>query len=209
MPSFVNTLPRWYWTVHVLMNSRVPISGLDRRPGPAARSGPPARSARPGGMYPRPPRAARPAGGSQLPPGPVAEHADLHLLEHAVSGLQVLACFAGAVLEAQPLTVEQVRAGELRAGGRRAQAGDRLLIQPLGDGARTEQGPGARRDAESPRGAGRLRERRQPLLRGGCRARVSRSVRRPRPAPASTRFAAPRSSAWLTASSADASASSY
>ena len=32
IPNFVNTLPRWYWTVRVLMNSRVPISGLDRPP---------------------------------------------------------------------------------------------------------------------------------------------------------------------------------
>ena len=29
MPSLVKTLPRWYWTVRALMNSRVPISGLD------------------------------------------------------------------------------------------------------------------------------------------------------------------------------------
>ena len=31
MPSFVNTLPRWYWTVRVLMNSR----GSDLRVGQA------------------------------------------------------------------------------------------------------------------------------------------------------------------------------
>jgi len=30
MPSLVKTLPRWYWTVWELMNSRTPISGLDR-----------------------------------------------------------------------------------------------------------------------------------------------------------------------------------
>src|SRR5579859_6375465 len=29
-PSLVKTLPRWYWTVRVLMNRREPISGLDR-----------------------------------------------------------------------------------------------------------------------------------------------------------------------------------
>jgi hypothetical protein len=30
MPSFVNTLPKWYRTVRALMNGRVPISGFDR-----------------------------------------------------------------------------------------------------------------------------------------------------------------------------------
>src|SRR5690242_17812533 len=30
MPSLVKTLRRWYWTVRELMNSRLPISGLDR-----------------------------------------------------------------------------------------------------------------------------------------------------------------------------------
>ena len=30
MASLVKTLPRWYWTVRALMNSRAPISGLDR-----------------------------------------------------------------------------------------------------------------------------------------------------------------------------------
>src|SRR5580704_5588807 len=30
MPSLAKTLARWYWTVRALMNSRAPISGLDR-----------------------------------------------------------------------------------------------------------------------------------------------------------------------------------
>src|ERR1700678_526758 len=30
MPSLVKTLPRWYWAVRELMNSRAPISGFDR-----------------------------------------------------------------------------------------------------------------------------------------------------------------------------------
>ena len=30
MPSLAKTLRRWYWTVCALMNSLVPISGLDR-----------------------------------------------------------------------------------------------------------------------------------------------------------------------------------
>jgi hypothetical protein len=30
MPSLAKTLPRWYWTVRALMNSRAPISGFDR-----------------------------------------------------------------------------------------------------------------------------------------------------------------------------------
>src|ERR1700757_771863 len=30
MPSLAKTLCRWYWTVRALMNSRAPISGLDR-----------------------------------------------------------------------------------------------------------------------------------------------------------------------------------
>src|SRR6266566_3052884 len=29
MPSLAKMLPRWYWTVRALMNSRVPISGFD------------------------------------------------------------------------------------------------------------------------------------------------------------------------------------
>jgi hypothetical protein len=39
MPSLAKILRRWYWTVCALMNSRVPISGLDRpsRASPAMR----------------------------------------------------------------------------------------------------------------------------------------------------------------------------
>jgi hypothetical protein len=81
--------------------------------------------------------------------------------------LQVLTCLDAPVLGAQPLTVEQVRAGKFGAGLGRAQVGDRLLVQPLGDVALAQQCAGPGRDAESPRGAGRLRERGEPLLRGG------------------------------------------
>ena len=46
MPSLVKTLPRWYWTVRALMNSRAPISGLDRPSRASRRPGSPGRSAR-------------------------------------------------------------------------------------------------------------------------------------------------------------------
>ena len=46
MASLVKTLPRWYWTVRALMNSRCRSPGSTIRRGPGGRSRPPGRSAR-------------------------------------------------------------------------------------------------------------------------------------------------------------------
>ena len=88
MSSLVKTLPKWYWTVRGLRNSREAISGSDRPPaasraicaycGQLYRSGD-------GGL------AGSPAGGPQLAAGPanVCFHADV--LQHLDSDAQLLA----------------------------------------------------------------------------------------------------------------------
>src|SRR5580700_4173977 len=55
------------------------------------------------------------AGGRQLAAGPLSERRDAHRIQHAVRGAQLLARVNTAALAAQPLAVEQVSAGELRA----------------------------------------------------------------------------------------------
>ena len=56
--------------------------------------------------------------------------------EHLVRGAQLLAGVDAAVLAAQPLAVEQVRAGERDADAGAAEPLDRLAVEPLGGLAR-------------------------------------------------------------------------
>ena len=61
---------------------------------------------------------------------------------------QPLARIDASALTAQPLPVQQVRAGELRTQLRAAQPIDRFAIQVVSGGADAQQRPGARLDAD-------------------------------------------------------------
>ena len=91
-----------------------------------------------------------------------------------------------AVLAAQPLAVEQVRAGELGTQPGPAEPLDRLAVQALGGLAVAQQRPRARLDPERPVGAARLRS--PPSARSSASARERRSRRSGRP-PRSARSA--------------------
>ena len=98
--------------MRALMNSRAPISGFDS-PSRASRairaSWAVSSSARLGGAL-----AGGLAGGQQLAPGALGERLHADRVEHVVGGAQLLARVDASALAAQPLAVEQVRAGELR-----------------------------------------------------------------------------------------------
>jgi hypothetical protein len=68
------------------------------------------------------------AGRDQLPAGALGERLHADRDEHVVGGAQLLARFDAAALAAQLLTQEEMRAGELRAQARAAQALDRFAI---------------------------------------------------------------------------------
>ena len=70
--------------------------------------------------------------------------------EQVVGGAQLRARVDAAILAAQPLAVEQVRAGELGTQPRAAEPLDRLAIEPLGGLALAQQRARARRDARAP-----------------------------------------------------------
>src|SRR6266566_5319250 len=55
------------------------------------------------------------ASSGQFAPGPLGERLDTHRRQHVVGGAQLLAGIRAAALAAQPLAVEQMRAGELYA----------------------------------------------------------------------------------------------
>src|SRR5258707_7089099 len=137
MASLAKTLLRWHSTVRALMNSRAPISGLDR---PSRASGviwaywavswvlagtvrlravsPVAASS----------RRARSANASM----PI-------FVQHGVGGAQLLARVAAAALAAQPFPVEQVSAGQLGAVPGPAEVADRLAVQAVSGLAVAEQ----------------------------------------------------------------------
>ena len=73
--------------------------------------------------------AHRLAGGQQLAAGALGERLHAHLGEHLVRGAQLLAGVDAAVLAAQPLAVEQVRAGERHADAGAAEPLDRLAVE--------------------------------------------------------------------------------
>jgi hypothetical protein len=138
MSSLVNTLPRWYWTVLALMNSRAPISGLVR-PSPANRAicsswgvscGPLAMAVRLRALTP---------GGRKLAPGPLGEPAHPHGVEHVARDAQWCPGFNAAALAAQPFPVEQMGTGQVGAHAGPAQPLDRLAVQTLGIRCRAEQ----------------------------------------------------------------------
>ena len=82
-----------------------------------------------------------------------------------MGGAQLLARVDAAILAAQPFTVEEVRAGDLRAEPGAPEPLDGLAVQLVGGGPVAQQRPAARLDAERELGAAGLRRLRQPLKR--------------------------------------------
>ena len=95
-----------------------------------------------------------------------------------VGRAQLLTRVDPAILAAQPLAVEQVRARELGAQPGAAQPLDRLAIQALGARARRSAAPASAPRCQRPLGAGRSRRRRQPLERVARELGVARARRR-------------------------------
>jgi hypothetical protein len=108
-----------------------------------------------------------------------------HRVQHLVGGAQLLARVTAAALAAQPLSVEEVRAGKLRADPGTAQPVDRLEIQPLGAELVAEQRTGPGLDPERPVGGGGAGGRREPprrILRTGLPFGLGRVQRTASPA---------------------------
>ncbi len=189
MSSLPKTLWRWYSTVRGLMNSRAPISGLER-PSRASRAIWASRARelirRSDGAF-----AGGLAGGLQLARGALGERLDAHRREHLVRGAQLLAGVQAPLLAAQPFAVEEMGASELGADPRAGEPLDRLAVEALGGLAVAEQRPRAGLDPQRPVGAAGARRLREPPEGVGSRARASRCGRRPR--------SAPRAPTWRTA----------
>src|SRR5258708_7488180 len=90
------------------------------------------------------------AGGQQLAAGPLGERLHADRGEHLVRCAQLRPRLGPAALAAQPLAVEQVRAGKLKTNAGAAQLADRLAIPGLGVLAVAEQRPAARVDPRPP-----------------------------------------------------------
>ena len=94
------------------------------------------------------------ARGEQLAPGSFGECPGAHRLQHLVGGAQLLARIGPPVLTAQPLAVDQVRAGQLGADAGPAKVLDRRAVVPLGRLALAEQAASPRLDPQHPVGRG-------------------------------------------------------
>src|SRR3954451_19469284 len=77
------------------------------------------------------PLAHRLAGGRQLAPSPAREPLEVHLSEQVMCGPQLLARLRPPAGPAQPLAVEEVSAGELRADAGSTEPGDGFLVMAL------------------------------------------------------------------------------
>ena len=127
MPSLVNTFFRCHSTVRGLRNSSAPISGFVS----------PSRASRAMCCLLRRELVARVvaalahllAGGQQLVPGALGEAVRAHRQERLARDAQLLARVDPPALAAQPLAVEQARAGELHAHAGAAEALDRLAVE--------------------------------------------------------------------------------
>ena len=151
IPSLANTLRRCHSTVRGLRKSRAPISGFES---PSRASCAICRScAVSSSRVSTRPLAHLLARRQQLAPGALGERLHADRGELVVGGAELRARVDPPVLAAQPLAVEQVRAGELRAQPRAAQPLDRLAVQALGALALAQQRARAGPDAERPVGA--------------------------------------------------------
>src|SRR5206468_3471495 len=97
------------------------------------------------------------AGGLQFDAGTLGEcfHADRG--EQVVGGAELRARIGTPALAAQPLAVEQVRAGEFRTQPRTTQPLDRFAIQALGGLALAQQRARASLDPQAPAGVAGVR----------------------------------------------------
>ena len=206
IPSFPKTLPRWYWTVRRDRNSRAPISGLLS---PSRASSAICRScAVSSSRVFAVPLAHFLAGRRQLDAGPLGERLHPDRRELVVGRAELCARVDATALAAQPLAVEQVRAGEFGAEPGAPETLDRLAVELV----RVARGPPRARE-RVPRRRGSSRCRRRAPSRRACRARrrpprAGRSAPPPRPvrsAPSSTRC---MSGGYAAPSCAAASASS-
>ena len=108
------------------------------------------------------------AGGDQLPAGALGERRHADRGEHVVGGAQLRARVRAAALPAQPLAVEQVRAGQLRAQPGPAEPVDRLAVQVARRLRRRSAAPGSAPRCPAPKSVPPgLRRLRQPLERVG------------------------------------------
>ena len=172
IPSLPNTLRRCHSTVRGLRNSRAPISGFDSPSRASSRDLPLLR----GQIVARldRPLAHLLARRQQLPARALGERLHPDRRELLVGGAELLARVDPATLAAQPLAVEQVRAGELGPQPGAAQPLDRLAIQALGGRRPRSAAPGSaprcrapsrcRRAASSPPAARAHRARARRLL---------------------------------------------
>src|SRR5262249_677114 len=83
------------------------------------------------------------ARGDQFPAGALGERLHADRGEHVVGRAQLLARVEPPALPAQPFTVEEMRAGQVRAQLGSAQPVDRVAVQGLGGGAVAQQRPAA------------------------------------------------------------------
>ena len=181
-----------------LRNSRAPISGFDS---PSRASRAICRSC--GGQIVARldrPLAHRLAGRQQLTAGALGERLHADRRELVVRGAQLRTRVDPAILAAQPLAVEQVRAGELGPQPGAAQPLDRLAIQPLGGVARRSAALGERASMPSaksvPLGWVVSASRSSASRASSDVAARARPPRRARAAPTSTPTAR-RCSRWL------------
>jgi hypothetical protein len=172
MPSFTNTFRRCHSTVRGLRKSCAPISGVRQ-----------AVAREPGDLFLlRGELIARVvaalshvlAGGDQLAARTLGERLHPDADEHVVSRTQLVAGVEAASLAAQPLPVQQVRAGKLRAQPGAAQPLDRLAVEGVGRRTDAEQRAAACLEAESHVGTGWPGRFRQPF------ERVARTLRHTR-----------------------------
>src|SRR5450755_2515588 len=97
------------------------------------------------------------AGGQQLAAGALGERLHAHVREHRVSGSQLLAGVDATVLAPQPFAIQEVRAGQRRAGSDVRQPFDRLPVEPLGGFSFGQHRRRARVGPERPVRAGGMR----------------------------------------------------
>ena len=92
-----------------------------------------------------------------------------------MGGAQLVAGFDAPALAAQPLPVQQMRAGELRTEPGTAQPVDRVVVQLVGGRPAAQQRPAARLYPERPVGAAGPRRVREPLERITCELGIARA----------------------------------
>ena len=105
------------------------------------------------------------AGGEEFPARALGEGVGADRVEQVVGGLQVVAGVEPAVLPAEPLTVEQVRPGQVGPQRSATQPLDRLGVALLGLPALADQRSRARLQALRPVGTLNGRHGRQPAQR--------------------------------------------